>query len=69
VETQLWVASWLRTLNSMNALQHHAFTQLLAAWRRRDDARRHGDIRELADARLHLDAARAQSRSTLDPLR
>jgi hypothetical protein len=53
----------------MNAPQHHAFTQLLAAWRRRDDARRHGDIRELADARFHLEAARAQSRSTLESLR
>ena len=53
----------------MNALQHHAFTQLLAAWRRRDDARHHGDYRELADARHHLDIARAQSRSMIDPLR
>jgi hypothetical protein len=53
----------------MDAPQYQAFTQLLAAWRRRDDARRHGDIRELADARLRLDAVRAQARSMLDPLR
>lgn len=53
----------------MNALQQHAFTQLLAAWRRRDDARRHDDIRELAEAHHHLDAVRASSRSLLDQLR
>jgi hypothetical protein len=69
METQLARRLAMPTLRRMNALQHHAFTQLLAAWRRRDDARRHGDVRELADARHHLDVARAQSRSTLDQLR
>ncbi|MFZ9018515.1 MAG: hypothetical protein ACO4AY_11095 [Ilumatobacteraceae bacterium] len=53
----------------MNALQHHAFSQLLAAWRRRDDARRRDDIGELADARIRLDSARAQMRATLDHVR
>ena len=43
----------------MNALQHHAFNQLLAAWRRREDARQHGSLRELADARVQLDSSRA----------
>ena len=62
------VAAPLHTLMGMNALQQHAFTQLLA-WRRRDDARRHEDRRELAAAQHHLDAARANSRSLLDPLR
>lgn len=53
----------------MNALQTHAFNQLLAAWRRRDDARRGSDVRELADARVRLDAARSQMRATVDSVR
>lgn len=63
------VTAPLRTLIVMNALQQHAFTQLLAAWRRRDDARHHHDFRERADAQRNLAAARANSRSLLDQLR
>jgi len=44
----------------MNALQTTAFGQLLSAWRRRDDARHSGDVRQLGEARMDLDRARAQ---------
>jgi hypothetical protein len=47
----------------MNALQQHAFETLLASWRRREDARRSGSIRALADARTQLDDARMQARA------
>ena len=53
------------TLIAMNALQHHAFNELLTAWRRREDARLHGSLRDLADARARLDASRATMRSTM----
>lgn len=55
----------LRTVFGMNALQTHAFTQLLASWRRREDARQNADVRELANARFELDVARAQMRTNL----
>jgi hypothetical protein len=48
----------------MNALQNHAFGQLLSAWNRREDARS-ADIRRLAEARHALDGARADMRSTM----
>lgn len=69
VVSQLNSAGPLRTMDGMIALQQHAFTQLLAAWRRRDGARHGGDHREQAEARIQLDSARAASRSMLDPLR
>lgn len=53
----------------MNGLQNHAFGQLLAAWRRREDARSSHDLQQLAEARFALDNARAQMRSTLSSLR
>ena len=53
----------------MNATQNHAFNELLAAWRRREDARRSGDIRSLGDARVELDRRRADMRSILDATR
>ena len=53
----------------MNALQQHAFTQLLSSWRRREDARRQGEFRELADARIELDAARSRMHSSFGQLR
>jgi hypothetical protein len=48
----------------MNGLQNIAFGNLLAAWIRRDDARRSRNLPELADARFELDGARTQMRST-----
>jgi hypothetical protein len=48
----------------MNGLQNVAFGNLLAAWVRRDDARRSRDLPRLADARLELDDARNQMVST-----
>ena len=53
----------------MNALQNHAFGQLLAAWNRREQARSAGDLRHLGDARIELDRARADMRSALTGLR
>lgn len=67
--SQLATAGPVPTLNAMNALQHHAFNQLLAAWRRREDARQHGTLRDLADARVQLDSSRAAMRSTLEQVR
>ena len=58
-----------RNVNDMNGLQNHAFGQLLAAWRRREDARNSHDLQQLAEARFALDNARAQMRSTLSSLR
>ena len=52
----------------MNALQNHAFGQLLTAWHRREDAR-YADVRQLAAARLALDGARAHMRSTISSIR
>jgi hypothetical protein len=52
----------------MNALQNHAFGQLLAAWHRREDARS-AELRQLADARFALDCARAHMRSTISSIR
>jgi hypothetical protein len=52
----------------MNARQELAFGNLLAAWRRREEARSL-DIRTLAEARSDLDQARMQMRSTVTGLR
>lgn len=49
----------------MNAHQNYAFRQLLDAWRRREDARHHGTIADLAAARTSLDNARANVQSTV----
>jgi hypothetical protein len=38
--------------------------QLLAAWRRREDARRTGSIRDLAEAHFALDKARVNAYRT-----
>ncbi|HUF98908.1 MAG TPA: hypothetical protein VMM60_12335 [Ilumatobacter sp.] len=43
----------------MNNPQANAFQHLLAAWRRRDDARRSGSFGDLAQARIALDNARS----------
>jgi hypothetical protein len=48
----------------MNDVQNQAFSQLLAAWRRRETARDARNFRQLADARFDLDGARNQMRST-----
>jgi len=48
----------------MTAQQTNAFGHLLAAWRRREEARS-TDLRDLADARFALDGARDQMRSTM----
>ncbi len=48
----------------MNATQDRAFSQLLAAWRRREEARS-ADIRQLADAHFALDGAREQMQHSM----
>jgi len=53
----------------MNGMQNIAFGNLLAAWARRDDARRSRDIRQLAEARFELESARSDMRSSLSALR
>lgn len=53
----------------MNDLQNSVFSQLLSAWRRRDDARHSGNLRQLADARFELDRARSRMQSTLQGVR
>lgn len=53
------------SMEAMNALQNSAFSQLLTAWRRHDDARRSGELPHLAAARIELDRRRADMRSTL----
>ena len=62
---QLGVDGRIRTLASMTAHQNFAFQQLLTAWRRHDDARVAGNLRELADARISLDSARQDMHSSL----
>ncbi len=56
-------------MNAMNGPQIHAFGQLLAAWRRREDARTNNEIQQLAEARFALDNARAAMRSSLGSIR
>jgi len=67
--SQLASGRQVRTVNDMNGSQNHAFGQLLAAWRRREDARSSTEIRQLAEARFALDNARAAMRSSLGPTR
>lgn len=59
----------IRTVDGMNALQHHAFAQLLAARRRRDGARRQDELSERTDGRTLVDASRAPVRPSLENLR
>ncbi len=66
---KLVIAVVVRSVDGMNALQNHAFSELLAAWRRREDARLTGDIRSLGAARLELDRRRVEMRSALDATR
>ncbi|MDJ0770859.1 MAG: hypothetical protein QNJ12_18845 [Ilumatobacter sp.] len=49
----------------MNRTQDHAFTQLLAAWRRREVARDQFNIAELSSARFELDSARDRMRASM----
>ncbi len=50
----------------MTAEQHSAYATLVDAWKQRDDLRRAGaGIRELGQARLALEAARAEMAATL----
>lgn len=52
----------------MKASQDQALGQLLAAWKRREDARSARDFSQLADAHFELDGARDRMRtSMLDP--
>jgi hypothetical protein len=53
----------------MNTAQNHAFSHLLAAWHRHEDARAAGQFRRLSDAHSELTGARADMRSTLSGLR
>ena len=52
----------IRSVKDMNAHQTLAFSQLLAAWNRREDARGHHDLRELAATREELEIARTNMR-------
>jgi hypothetical protein len=54
----------LRTVKGVNAHQEHAFSNLLAAWRRREDARA-VSIHQLAEARAELDRARDEMWSSM----
>ena len=49
----------------MTAQQTQAFMQLLDAWNRREDARSHGSITELAAARTSLDEVRVSVKPAL----
>lgn len=53
----------------MNTEQNYAFSHLLSAWRRREEARATGEFRRLSDAHGELVGARADMRSTLSGLR
>lgn len=66
VVSQLVVRSGVATVIVMNPLQSHALSELLSAWRRREDARQIGDLRELANARFRLEQTRTNMRSTFD---
>lgn len=57
------------SLITMTAHQNFAFQQLLATWRRREDARSAGDLTALANARTALDTARNDLHATLSGLR
>jgi hypothetical protein len=59
----------LRIVFSMNTEQNYAFSHLLSAWRRREEARATGEFRRLSDAHGELVGARADMRSTLSGLR
>ena len=50
-------------------MQNNAFSELLAAWRRREDARLSGDIRSLGNARLDLDRRRVEMHTALSSTR
>ena len=59
-----------RSVFVMTAQQNHVFSNLLAAWRRREESRSTTTINELTQARASLDNARANMRSALsDQLR
>ncbi len=66
---QLGGSGAIHTLITMTAHQNSTFQQLLAAWRRRDDARTAGSLPELAAARVALDTARNDMHTTLSGLR
>ena len=52
---------WLVRFSPMTAQQNAAYTTLVQAWKRRDDLRHsHAEIRDLAEARRHLDNARVE---------
>lgn len=53
----------------MTAHQNFAFQQLVSAWRRREEARSATTIAELAEARVQLDAARADMHAALQTVR
>ncbi|MFW2332803.1 hypothetical protein [Ilumatobacter sp.] len=53
----------------MTTHQNFAFQRLLAAWRRREDARSTGSLSDLANARTALDSARNDMHGSLSGLR
>lgn len=55
----------VRTLGDMNVFQNQAFNQLLAAWHRREDARKNHDLRAQSSARIDMESARRQVRSQM----
>jgi hypothetical protein len=52
----------IRIVESMNAHQTLAFSHLLSAWTRREEARDQRDLASLASARQDLEIARAEMR-------
>jgi len=65
MDSQLGADGPIRSLIPMTAHQDFAFRQLLAAWRRRDDARVTGNFRQLAEASVSLDSARNDMHASL----
>ncbi len=66
---QLVGAPPVSSLSSMTTHQNFAFHRLLAAWRRREDARSTGSLSDLANARTALDSARNDMHGSLSGLR
>jgi hypothetical protein len=69
VVPQLVVRRPVSSLISMTTHQDFAFQRLLAAWRRREDARSTGNHTDLANARTALDSARNDMHASLSGLR
>lgn len=65
--SQLEEQAAIHILNSMTALQNHAFQNLLSAWRRREEVRSTDTIGPLTEARISLEDARVNMRQAFTP--